>query len=81
MRNRLDAHRIFGAQLYEWQWLQTLNRTQSLLLRTKHTRPLAFRQNYLITEIPVSITQNVGPMLFQCWVSVVDDQPPLESTK
>ena len=26
---------IFGAQLYEWQWLQTLYRTQSRLLRTK----------------------------------------------
>ena len=34
MRNRLDAHRIFGAQLYEWQWLQTLYGTHSLLLRT-----------------------------------------------
>ena len=27
-------HRIFGAQLYEWQWLQNLYSTQSLLLWT-----------------------------------------------
>ena len=36
-----SAHRIFGAQLYEEQWLQTLYRTQSLLIRTSlhHTLP------------------------------------------